>query len=110
MFRAIELEGLDEVVYEVSFGELKLFSGVWSSPIVSGVRPPPCAAFSLTKVDDNHAVLFGGMSTGQENSDVYILDLSRMVRARETMHSHSKGYTAGIKRALGGHMYPMVWR
>ena len=55
-------------------------SGTWSSPTVSGTRPPPCANFSLTMVDDHNAVLFGG--NGQENvvyNDVYTLDLERMV-------------------------------
>ena len=59
-----------------------LSPGVWSSPAVSGTRPPPCAAFSLTMVDDHHAVMFGGRHhTGQRRNDVYTLDLARMVSA-----------------------------
>lgn len=49
--------------------------GVWSSPAVTGTRPPPSAGFSLTMIDDCHAVLFGGGGT----KDVYIIDLTRMV-------------------------------
>ena len=58
-----------------------LSPGVWSSPAVSGTRPPPCNAFSLTKVDDHHAVMFGGNYSGQRRNDVYTLDLARMVSA-----------------------------
>jgi hypothetical protein len=55
-------------------------SGKWSSPAVSGVRPPPCQDFSLTMVDDSTAVLFGGvLPTDQVTNDVYTLDLKRMV-------------------------------
>ena len=55
-------------------------SGTWSSPTVSGTRPPPCAFFSLTMVDDHNAVLFGGIGQGYvEYNDVYTLDLERMV-------------------------------
>ena len=57
-------------------------SGTWSSPAVSGERPPPCSAFTFTMIDDNHAVLFGGFQAPgpKETNDVYILDLARMVR------------------------------
>ena len=49
------------------------FSGLWASPQANGTAPPPCRGFSLTKVDDPHAVLFGGeqrvaTSTGSERT------------------------------------------
>ncbi len=56
-------------------------SGIWSSPTVTGTKPPPCTNFSLTRVDDYHAVLFGGSggpTHGSMNS-VYILDFTKMV-------------------------------
>ena len=49
--------------------------GTWSSPTVKGTRPPPCSHFSFTKMDDHHAVLFGGW----DQMDVYIVNLNRMV-------------------------------
>ena len=48
--------------------------------MVSGTRPPPCAYFSITKVDEDNAVLFGGR--GQEgfvNDHIYNINLKRMV-------------------------------
>ena len=57
-----------------------MFLGTWSSPDVSGQRPPPCAYFSFTKIDDHHVMLFGGGQPGRGmTSDLYILDLARMV-------------------------------
>ena len=54
--------------------------GTWSSPVVSGTRPPPCEDFSLTMIDEDHAVLFGGdQSGGAASGDVYILDITTMV-------------------------------
>ena len=53
---------------------LSLSSGSWSSPSVKGSRPPPCAYFSLTMIDEEHAVMFGGLSV-----DVYVLHLPTMV-------------------------------
>ena len=57
-------------------------SETWSSPVVSGSRPPPCEGFTLTKMSDNTAILFGGWypKLKQLNNDVYILDLESMVR------------------------------
>ena len=55
-------------------------SGSWSSPSVKGSRPPPCCAFSLTMIDEEHAVMFGGFSLALGYSaDVYVLHLPTMV-------------------------------
>ena len=61
-------------------------SGTWSSSPASGTRPPPCAGFSFTMIDDHHAVLFGGSHApeGKKSNDVYVVDLSRMVSMVET--------------------------
>ena len=55
-------------------------AGVWSSPVTSGERPPPCAGSSLTSIDSRRAVLFGGYNEKQgDMNDVYIIDLQSMV-------------------------------
>ena len=54
----------------------------WSSPAVTGTKPPPCSDFSLTLTDPDHAVLFGGHQCGEgrgRTNDTYILDLRNMV-------------------------------
>ena len=56
--------------------------GKWSSITCTGKRPPPCAVFSLTVIDNHRAILFGGMQAGCFSNDAYILDLSTMVRRR----------------------------
>ena len=54
--------------------------GSWSSPSVKGSRPPPCACFSLTMIDEEHAVLFGGHDCNLKYfNDVYVLHMSTMV-------------------------------
>ena len=59
---------------------LPTISGMWSSPLFSGTRPPPCAHFSLTTVDDHRAVLFAGFQGGVgASNDVYILDVAAKV-------------------------------
>ena len=56
-------------------------SEAWSSPAATGTRPPPCAHFSFTKINDHCAVMFGGSTQSEESAtnDVYMLDLASMV-------------------------------
>ena len=56
-------------------------AGVWSCPATTGERPPPCCDCTFTAVDDRRAVMFGGWNgeKGRMN-DVYIIDLSTMVK------------------------------
>ena len=55
-------------------------AGVWSCPATTGDRPPPCASFTFTAVDDRRAVLFGGFNEEQGRmTDVFIIDLTTMV-------------------------------
>ena len=35
-------------------------TGEWSSPAVTGTKPPPLSVFSFTKVDSKRAVVYGG--------------------------------------------------
>ena len=56
------------------------YTGTWSSSPITGTRPPPCRDFSFTKIDEQHAVLFGGQ--GQDylvTNDAYLIDLKKMV-------------------------------
>lgn len=50
-------------------------TGKWINPQISGQRPPPCAAFSLTMADTCRAVLFGGRQREMRVNHAYILHL-----------------------------------
>ena len=54
-------------------------AGVWSCPATTGEKPPPCANFTFTAIDDRRAVLFGGYNDKGKMNDVYIIDLHSMV-------------------------------
>ena len=55
--------------------------GKWSSPPTTGPRPPPCAYFTFTAVNQHLAVMFGGGNPKRGAiNDVYIIDFSTMVR------------------------------
>ena len=45
---------------------------------MDGSRPPPCAYFSVTMIDEESAVMFGGHTSGW-SADVYTLYLPTMV-------------------------------
>ena len=47
----------------------------WTVPQCTGVRPPPCAAFSFTKIDRHRVVLFAGRQLKQRSNEVHILDM-----------------------------------
>ena len=59
-----------------SISTVSHFLGSWSSPSVKGSRTPPCACFSLTMIDEERAVMFGG---NDSINDVYVLHMSTMV-------------------------------
>ena len=54
-------------------------AGEWLSPVMSGVRPPPCAAFTFTKVDCSRVALFGGRQQQERVNEVHILDMANWV-------------------------------
>ena len=57
-----------------------LSAGKWSSPPTTGPRPPPCAGFTFTAINEQQAVFFGGDQPGRGRvNDVYIIDFSTMV-------------------------------
>ena len=63
---------------------------MWSCPATTGEKPPPCAGFSFTAIDDRRAVLFGGYNGkhGKMN-DVYIIDLHSMVHVCVTIQHYT---------------------
>ena len=55
-----------------------LFLGEWTTPTVTGERPPPINQFSLTSVTNNTAILFGGETPNHGDSNiVYIIDFTK---------------------------------
>ena len=48
----------------------------WTVPHTTGVRPPPCAAFSFTKIDRHRVLLFAGRQFKQQYNNIHILDMS----------------------------------
>ena len=58
---------------------LSTITGEWSSPAVTGTKPPPLSDFSFTKVDSKRAVVYGGWTKGRKASDTYVLELDKWV-------------------------------
>ena len=54
-----------------------LFLGEWITPTVTGDRPPPINQFSLTRVTNNTAILFGGETPNGDSNNVYIFDFTK---------------------------------
>ena len=54
-----------------------LFLGEWITPTVTGDRPPPIDAFTLTSVTNNTALLFGGGTTNGKSNNVYIINFTK---------------------------------
>ena len=60
---------------------LSTVTGEWSSPAVTGTKPPPLSGFSFTKVDSRRAVVYGGRTGAETYADAYVLELDKWVRA-----------------------------
>lgn len=79
-------ENVHEVIGRFVWGwtnEIHLFhlkERVWIVPKITGVRPPPCAAFSFNRIDYHRVLLFGGRQQPTRVSDIHILDLATWVR------------------------------
>ncbi|XP_019851920.1 PREDICTED: kelch domain-containing protein 1-like [Amphimedon queenslandica] len=54
----------------------KLSKGQWISPTVTGDRPPPTYAFTLTSINNSSAILFGGLAANGVSNNVYILNFT----------------------------------
>ena len=52
---------------------------MWSSPTMSGDRPPPCSYCTLTAIDPHTLLMFGGDTGKKRLNDLYILDFAAMV-------------------------------
>ena len=46
---------------------------------MKGSRPPPCSNFSLTRTDEDRAVMFGGATLSGRTSKAWALHLPTMV-------------------------------
>ena len=44
----------------------------WSSPNVSGYKPPPISSFTLSKIADEKVLLFGGYTPQGDSSELKI--------------------------------------
>ena len=67
---------------------MHVFSGTWSSPNVTGERPPPCSTFTFTSVGEKRAALFGGRSE-LAIGNLFIVELSRhLVVCGGKIHTH----------------------
>ena len=45
----------------------------WIVPDITGKGPPPCNIFTLTKLPNNRALLFGGITPNGPDNTVYIV-------------------------------------
>ncbi|XP_019860167.1 PREDICTED: kelch domain-containing protein 1-like [Amphimedon queenslandica] len=54
----------------------KVSSGKWSSPNVTGDRPPPISYFTLTSITNDCAILFGGATPDGDSNNTYIINFS----------------------------------
>ncbi len=52
----------------------------WVEPQTTGTRPPPCAAFSINRIDQFRVVIFGGRQKQERVNELYILDMNLWVR------------------------------
>ena len=59
---------------------ITILPGTWSSPHISGTRPPPCDYFSSTKISPTQAIIFGGRYHNDFCDHIFLLDLTTMVR------------------------------
>ena len=48
----------------------------WITPHTTGLQPPPCAAFSFTKIDRYRVLLFAGQQQTHRTNDIYILNMA----------------------------------
>ena len=57
--------------------ERLLFLGDWTSPTVTGDRPPPINSFTLTSITNTTAILFGGdIDQDNESNALYIFEFA----------------------------------
>ncbi|XP_019862734.1 PREDICTED: kelch domain-containing protein 1-like [Amphimedon queenslandica] len=54
----------------------RLKTGEWTSPTVTGDRPPPIYNFTLTSITNTTAILFGGYDGHRMSNDVYVFEFT----------------------------------
>ncbi|XP_019853341.1 PREDICTED: probable serine/threonine-protein kinase mps1 [Amphimedon queenslandica] len=89
----------------------KLSSGKWSSPNVTGDRPPPTSYFTLTSITNDCAILFGGATPNGSSNNTYIVNFSHTsvnfsnlgvsVQKPKKQYAHSSVF---INSKLGPHL------
>ena len=53
-----------------------LFLGEWTSPTVTGDRPPSIRYFTLTSITNTTSLLFGGSTSDGLSNDVYVFEFT----------------------------------
>ena len=53
-----------------------LFLGEWTSPTITGDRPPPISRFTLTSITNTTSLLFGGSTGDEDSNDVYVFEFT----------------------------------
>ncbi|XP_019858953.1 PREDICTED: uncharacterized protein LOC109587158 [Amphimedon queenslandica] len=54
----------------------RLKTGEWTSPTVTGDRPPPINGLTLTSITNTTAILFGGYDGERWSNDVYVFEFT----------------------------------
>ena len=65
------------ILYCLSIVVRESLPGEWSSLKVTGKVPPPCSNFTLTKVGEKRAAMYGGWLEGGTFDDLFIVELGR---------------------------------
>ncbi|XP_019858952.1 PREDICTED: rab9 effector protein with kelch motifs-like [Amphimedon queenslandica] len=77
-----------------------LFLGEWTSPTVTGDRPPPINDFTLTSIINTTAILFGGYDGDRKSNDVYVFEFTD-TSVKCTNFSNPGGSVLWSKERLG---------
>ena len=64
--------------------------GGWSSLKVIGQTPPPCSWFTLTKVGEKRAAMYGGWDGTDKFNHLFIVELGRHSVVSDSDHVCSK--------------------
>ena len=73
------------VLYQHPKAAFSFCVGVWISPEVTGSRPPPCGAFSFTRVDSCRVALFGGRQREERTDQLHILNMDTWVSGQKSV-------------------------
>ena len=72
----------------------------WSSVTIAGQAPPPCSSFTLTKVGEKRAAMFGGWSGSETSSDLLFVELGRYCVVSIVCTLLTVNYACGLYRVL----------